>query len=233
MNRGQRRRMRKLKKYAHQDQEERELRMEALGNPLKIQKKEQAKEEDATEGEEKDAGDSALHEARTISIMTKVERKRAARKAQEKRSQETVAEAPGGEDHLEVLTGRPIDDDVFRFCLPVCAPYSVLSKYKFKVKLTPGSSKRGKASKEAIEIFLRGYGTSLSKGKVTEREKAFIRLITDNERVQSMVSKVKVSRPSDAKSNGKGGKKGGKKKGGKGGGKRAAAGRNKGNKKKR
>ena len=103
-----------------------------------------------------------------------------------------------------------------------------MSKYKFKVKLTPGGGKRGKASKEAIEIFLRGYGTAVG-NKVTEREKSFIRLITDNERVQSMVGKVKVSRPSDANKGGKSGK-GGKKKGGKGGGKRAAAGRNKGKK---
>ena len=139
-----------------------------------------------------------------------------------------VAEEPGGQDHLEVLTGRPTDEDVFKYCLPVCAPYSVLSKYKFKVKLTPGSQKRGKASKEAIEMMLRGYGTDVKGGKVTEREKAFIRLITDNERVQAMVAKVKVSRPSGVDKKGKGGKKG--KKGNKGGGKRAAAGKNKGKK---
>lgn len=32
--------------------------------------------------------------------------------------------------------------------LPVCAPYQVLAPYRHKVKLTPGSQKKGKAARQ-------------------------------------------------------------------------------------
>ena len=249
LNRGQKRRQKKLKKkYINQDEDEKRMRMEALGNPMQQSKTKNFKDKNPKEengengenGEEEKNGNEYNEKnkkknwggERTWSAddyKRRAERKQIQKKQQQKRSQEMVAEEPGGQDHLEVLTGRPTDEDVFKYCLPVCAPYSVLSKYKFKVKLTPGSQKRGKASKEAIEMMLRGYGTDVKGGKVTEREKAFIRLITDNERVQAMVAKVKVSRPSGVDKKGKGGGKKGKK-GNKGGGKRAAAGKNKGKK---
>ncbi|CAH8467235.1 unnamed protein product [Schistosoma rodhaini] len=45
---------------------------------------------------------------------------------------------------LNSLTGQPNDDDLLLYAIPVCAPYSVLLKYKFRVKLNPGTTKRGK-----------------------------------------------------------------------------------------
>jgi hypothetical protein len=36
----------------------------------------------------------------------------------------------------------------------VCAPWSALTRYKFKVKLTPGSMKKGKAARAAAGGFL-------------------------------------------------------------------------------
>ena len=41
-------------------------------------------------------------------------------------------------DMLDSLTGIPHDEDELLFVVPVCAPYSTLNNYKFKVKLTPG-----------------------------------------------------------------------------------------------
>ncbi|VDP78746.1 unnamed protein product [Echinostoma caproni] len=52
---------------------------------------------------------------------------------------------------MDTFTGKPIEDDVLLYALPVCAPYSALSSYKFKVKLTPGNAKRGKG--ECLPIF--------------------------------------------------------------------------------
>ncbi|KAF8564605.1 hypothetical protein P879_10196 [Paragonimus westermani] len=45
---------------------------------------------------------------------------------------------------MDTLTGQPVDGDILLYALPVCAPYSSLVNYKFKVKLTPGTAKRGK-----------------------------------------------------------------------------------------
>ncbi|TPP61476.1 Nuclear export mediator factor NEMF [Fasciola gigantica] len=54
----------------------------------------------------------------------------------------------GAEDNwlhlMDTFTGKPCEDDVLLYALPVCGPYSALTNYKFKVKLTPGNAKRGK-----------------------------------------------------------------------------------------
>ena len=151
LNRGQKRRQKKLKKkYINQDEDEKRMRMEALGNPMqqaktKNFKDKNQKEENGENGEEEKNGNEYNEKnkkknwggERTWSAddyKRRAERKQIQKKQQQKRSQEMVAEEPGGQDHLEVLTGRPTDEDVFKYCLPVCAPYSVLSKYKFKVK---------------------------------------------------------------------------------------------------
>uniref|UniRef100_A0A8C4QEM1 Ribosome quality control complex subunit NEMF n=1 Tax=Eptatretus burgeri TaxID=7764 RepID=A0A8C4QEM1_EPTBU len=51
-----------------------------------------------------------------------------------------------GEDLLASLTGQPHVDDLLMFSIPVCAPYTALSNYKYKVKLTPGTQKKGKGN---------------------------------------------------------------------------------------
>ena len=47
-----------------------------------------------------------------------------------------------GENELHSLTGKPSATDVLLYCVAVCAPYSALTDYKYKVKLIPGTSKR-------------------------------------------------------------------------------------------
>lgn len=42
------------------------------------------------------------------------------------------------------MTPNPLPEDIIHFAIPVCAPYTSLQKYKYKVKLTPGTLKRGK-----------------------------------------------------------------------------------------
>lgn len=54
---------------------------------------------------------------------------------------------------LNSLTWRPLDDDVLLFALVVVAPYQTMHNFKYKVKLTPGTGKRGKAAKSAIALF--------------------------------------------------------------------------------
>lgn len=54
------------------------------------------------------------------------------------------------------------------------------------MKLTPGKQKRGKASKQAIEVFSRGKDTPPA-------HKALMKSVTDNECVQAMIGDVKVS----------------------------------------
>ena len=100
----------------------------------------------------------------------------------------------GGEidDRAEIgkLTGIPHANDVILYALPVCAPYATLSKYKYRVKLTPGSLKRGKASKQAVEMFVRG---DTDKSPKAEEFHRFIKTVDDNTWVQSMIGDCKIS----------------------------------------
>lgn len=47
----------------------------------------------------------------------------------------------------------PVEGDELLHAVAVCAPYAVMAGYKFKVKLTPGSQKKGKAAKQAVALF--------------------------------------------------------------------------------
>jgi len=46
--------------------------------------------------------------------------------------------------NLTALTGKPSPTDNLLYAIPVCAPYDTLRDYKYKVKLVPGSEKKGK-----------------------------------------------------------------------------------------
>lgn len=89
---------------------------------------------------------------------------------------------------LGSLTGCPVAEDLLMFAVPVCAPYSAMSNYKFKVKLTPGTGKKGKATKTAIQMFISDKETTL-------RERDLLRAVMDQDLGRNMPGKVKVSAP--------------------------------------
>ncbi|KAL3800934.1 hypothetical protein ACHAWO_000067 [Cyclotella atomus] len=94
---------------------------------------------------------------------------------------------------LAKLTGKPTADDVILCAVPVCAPYNVLSQYKYRVKLTPGSVKRGKASKQCIEMFLRGENDKKGVDDTTKRDRELIKLVNENEWVQCIIGDVRIT----------------------------------------
>mmetsp|Transcript_67624 Transcript_67624/g.126567 ORF Transcript_67624/g.126567 Transcript_67624/m.126567 type:complete len:151 (+) Transcript_67624:1483-1935(+) len=89
---------------------------------------------------------------------------------------------------LNKLTGSPLPTDGLLFAVPVCAPFAALSKYKYRVKLTPGEGKKGRTGKQALEIFARMK-------ECTPREKDLIKMVSDNEVVQTIIGDVKMSTP--------------------------------------
>jgi hypothetical protein len=98
---------------------------------------------------------------------------------------------------LSKFTGLPVDEDTLLYAIPVCAPYSSLNKYKYKVKLTPGSLKRGKAVKQCLEIFLRAGNaeSNNSTGAVSSnnRVRDLVKAINEPEWVQAICGDVKIS----------------------------------------
>ena len=49
---------------------------------------------------------------------------------------------------IDALTGQPRQGDILLHALPMCAPYSALQGYKYRLKLTPGTQRKGKAGKQ-------------------------------------------------------------------------------------
>ena len=85
------------------------------------------------------------------------------------------------------LLGVPATDDSLLFALPVVAPYNTMVNYKFKVKITPGSAKRGKAAKTALSIFLSDKFGS------TQRDKDLLKSVKDQDTARNLPGKIKVS----------------------------------------
>lgn len=52
---------------------------------------------------------------------------------------------------VDYLTGTPLPNDILFYAVPVCGPYSALQSYKYRVKLVPGTSKRGKGNVNFIK----------------------------------------------------------------------------------
>ncbi|KAF4510041.1 hypothetical protein G6O67_001966 [Ophiocordyceps sinensis] len=66
---------------------------------------------------------------------------------------------------LDVLVGTPLPGDEMLEAIPVCAPWSALGRFKYKAKMQPGATKKGKAVKEVVE---RWKLDSARKGAVDE-----------------------------------------------------------------
>jgi hypothetical protein len=109
-------------------------------------------------------------------------------------AEENVAELPYEEGdaaaaalkELDSLTGIPRADDVLMYAVPVVGPYAALANYKFKVKLTPGTLKKGKAVKQAVELLARAQ-------EALQRERELMRAVPDADMVNAMVGTVKIS----------------------------------------
>ncbi|KAJ1969600.1 hypothetical protein H4R35_006096 [Dimargaris xerosporica] len=103
---------------------------------------------------------------------------------------------------LDTLTAQPFPDDILLFAVPVCAPYTSLQKYKYRVKLTPGNLKKGKACKAALAVFLNASGQSSSSNvnsqqadAIAAREKELMKSVPDTDLIAHMLPKTKVSAP--------------------------------------
>lgn len=152
-------------KYAHQDEEDRELALRLLGANTKATKvAESAAEAKAKRDAELEAQKQrrrAQHER-----AAEAERKRQEQFLQ-KRREGGKAEAGGeGEDEtyddetvkqdvedlswLPALVGTPLPEDEVLAAIPVAAPWSVVARFKYRAKLQAGNIKKGKAIKEIL-----------------------------------------------------------------------------------
>ena len=75
---------------------------------------------------------------------------------------------------VDWFTGAPTESDAIDFAVCVVAPYQALQSFRYKVKLTPGTQKKGKAGKQALDILCKApasvMGNSVGGGRDQSRE---------------------------------------------------------------
>ncbi|KAJ6028074.1 hypothetical protein N7540_003650 [Penicillium herquei] len=221
-------------KYAHQDDEERELALRLLGaGKGKTAKAAQAAEAKAKREQEAEAQKKrrrAQHERAAAA-----EQKRQAQFSEgggDEYNEETAAAEAADLSWIPALIGTPSPDDEILAAIPVCAPWGALGKYKYKVKLQPGTVKKGKAVKEIIGRWVSETTTGKVKKEHAEdaglsrvdaerlrtREGELIKGWKDSEIINTMpVGKVRIMTAGSAGAGGGGGGDKGKGKGGGGG----------------
>jgi len=94
---------------------------------------------------------------------------------------------------ISKLTGKPLTEDLILYAIPVCAPYATLAQYKYRVKLTPGNQKRGKAAKQAVDLLCKPEGSAKKNPGIDSRYLDMMKAISDNEWVQAILGDVKLS----------------------------------------
>ena len=106
----------------------------------------------------------------------------------QQRDEMTTDDQPTGYplDLIDALTGRPLESDQLQFALCVCAPYSALIDYKYRVKLLPGSQKKGKVVQAAVSLWTRAAG-----GRDAERD--MIRGTREDEAMGVLCANVKIA----------------------------------------
>ncbi|KAI4804857.1 hypothetical protein KUCAC02_026469 [Chaenocephalus aceratus] len=208
--RGQKNKLKKIKeKYKDQDDEDRELMMQLLGS-AGSPKEEKNKGKKGKKGKGKDETvrkplpQKPPPKPRTVEAAVKKtetggeegdEEKQPGEEGcaaeQEDKEDDLDLDNPGAEEAETLLTslsGQPHPEDVLLFAVPVCAPYTALTNYKHKVKLTPGAQKKGKAARTAVLSFMKARDAST-------REKDLLRSVKDTDLSRNMPGKVKVSAP--------------------------------------
>ncbi|CAA0824105.1 zinc knuckle (CCHC-type) family protein [Striga hermonthica] len=207
-SRGQRGKLKKIKeKYADQDEEERSIRIALLAAAGKSKKKTEKTEiENVTlekgpkPATEPAADDSKIcYKCKKVGHMsrdcpehpdatpsTKVDGEVDRVTMEEDDIHEIGEEEREKLNDVDYLTGNPLPNDVLLYAVPVCGPYNALQSYKYRVKIIPGTLKKGKAAKTAMNLF--GH-----MAEATTREKELMKACTDSELVAAIISNVKVS----------------------------------------
>ncbi|PRP86190.1 nuclear export mediator factor Nemf-like [Planoprotostelium fungivorum] len=176
-----------------------EKKVEEKKEEYKVEKTEEEKTEgEKTEEKEVKEGEETSTEGKEGKNRAEERRERRRQKEEEQKEIDAILEEEsvqelGDEEkdklsEIDSLTSSPLADDVLLFAIPVCAPYSAMSNYKYKVKLQPGNVKRGKAGKTAVSVFSHmAGGTSL--------EKDLIKYVPETEITGQLMGSVKISTP--------------------------------------
>lgn len=220
LKRGQRGKAKKMAtKYKNQDEEDRsaaEALIGAAAGKVKAEAEAEAKAARLAELEATKERRRAQHERRQREAAEYEEARRVL--MDEGTDMPDEDELESSAKGLDALVGTPLAGDVVLEAMPVCAPWNALGRFKYKAKMQPGGTKKGKATREVWE---RWKAEAMKKGAVdetaTDREKVWprelelIKGLRPEEMINCVpVGKLTVIMPGGGGNAGKGSKGGGR-----------------------
>ncbi|KAH8750178.1 fibronectin-binding protein A N-terminus-domain-containing protein [Diaporthe sp. PMI_573] len=175
-------------KYKDQDEEDRAMHEELIG---------------ATKGREKAEAEARAKAERLAEEEARRERRKIAQQKQQKKVaeheeirklmlEEGIEVLDDDEEQastpLDSLVGTALPGDEIVEVLPICAPWAAMARCKYKVKIQPGATKKGKALKDILERWKLEAG---KRGNVDEHSR-------DSERMWPReVELIKTVKPED------------------------------------
>ncbi|EMR10803.1 hypothetical protein PNEG_00950 [Pneumocystis murina B123] len=176
-------------KYADQDENDRILRMKLLGSNISSEKKDLKENKKSIVNKKHKANKDIKNTGGNNNYNNK---KEIFQNNSEKKNNHLLVKenikVPNNKEknyeiNLDAFVPFPLSDDVLVEAIPICAPYSSMAKYKYKIKLQPGSTKKGKAIRSII-----AYWNALpidllceDDEKVFPRERELIQSLKDSE----------------------------------------------------
>ncbi|GJX59133.1 nuclear export mediator factor NEMF [Tanacetum coccineum] len=98
-----------------------------------------------TQGEVGDAGEVKENVAEKKKVKV-VEPKDAQSSKVEGRGKDSREDEKEKLTDVDYVTGIPLSNDTLMYAVPVCAPYTALQSYEYRVKIIPGTTKKGKGT---------------------------------------------------------------------------------------
>ncbi|KAI0847604.1 hypothetical protein F5Y00DRAFT_240611 [Daldinia vernicosa] len=164
--RGQKGKAKKAAKYKDQDEEDRAA-IEALIGAAAGRQKAEAEAKAKAEREAQRAAALERRRAQHQRQQRETAEHEEVRKMMLEEGIETLdANEAANLTPLDALVGTPLPGDEILDAIAVCAPYSALGRCKYKVKMQPGTQKKGKAVKEILDAW---KAASTKKGVVDEK----------------------------------------------------------------
>ena len=192
--RGKKGKIKKLKeKYLNQDDEERRIRMQLTGALNKKEMKKGKKGKKENQNQKALAFMSSANNSKSNNSKkgnnnnnNSNNKKSSTTAQQEKEEIQQILKDENipilEEEQLESLmmldelTGQPNAEDELLYAIPVCAPWTCLQKYKYRVKLLPGGVKKGKLVRSITSNFVQ-------MSNALDREKELLMSVHENEMI--------------------------------------------------